>query len=221
MVRKVTMAALYVPTSDEFSAGIRAYEKNERRGLTYFEALRNLRADWGRAELMADAIWLLLKSWHRPFYMYGPLDLKALARCVEETMHDLDRLRSREVLSLCAADEPTVEGLFRAFTVATRRRNKSGSQESTVATAKAVHLACPGFLPLWDNPIAYRYGYTLMWSKDYISFCWQMKELATAVKTYLRPTDDRTLLKRIDEFNYAAYTKHWIATGSRNAASAS
>jgi hypothetical protein len=59
-----------------------------------------------------------------------------------------------------------------------------------------------------------------MWSEDYISFCWQMKELATAVKTYLSPTDDRTPLKRIDEFNYAAYTKHWIAIGSRNAASA-
>ena len=49
-----------------------------------------------------------------------------------------------------------------------------------------------------------------MWSKDYVSFCWQMKEFVTAIKPFLDLADDRSLLKRIDEFNYATYTKHWV-----------
>ncbi len=204
------MPAFYVPTRDEFQAGLAAYEKKERRGPVYFEALGKLRGCWGGAEPMADAVWLLLKSWHREFYRFGPLDLKVLADCIEKTTHELEELRSRDIQTLCAADEPTIKALFRAFTVATRRENKRGLQESTVATAKALHLLCPDFMPLWDNPIARQYGWLLMWAEDYFSFCWQMKELATAVKSFLDAADDRSLLKRVDEFNYTAYTKHWL-----------
>jgi hypothetical protein len=212
------MPTFYVPTRDEFKAGLTAYEKYERRGPVYFEALGKLREAWGSAEPMADAIWLLLESWHRQFYRFGRVDLKTLATCIEKTMHDLDRLRSRENRTFCTADEPTVKELFRAFTVATYRKNNSGLQESTVATAKALHLVSPGLLPLWDNRIAWRYGCSLMWAEDYISFCWLMKEFAHAVKPFLDPGDDRTLLKRIDEFNYAAYTKRWIAVSPHTAA---
>jgi hypothetical protein len=204
---------VYIPTRDQFCAGIAAYEQKESRGPMYFKALRKLREGWSKAEVMADAIWLLLKSWHRQFYRFGPLDPKVLATCIERNTRHLDYLRSREIESLCTADELTVRVLFREFTVATRRSNRSGLQDSTVATAKALHLLSPGLLPLWDNPIAWHYGHLLMWSEDYVSFCWEMKELAAPVKGYVHPTDDRTLLKRIDEFNYAAYTKHWIQTG--------
>lgn len=211
VIRRSQLPTFHVPTRDGFQAGLTAYEKKERRGPVYFEALGKLRGAWRRAEPMADAISLLLKSWHREFYRFGRLDRKILAACIEKTMHELEQLRSRDIQTLCAADEPTVKTLFRAFMVATCRQNRSGSQESTVATAKALHLLSPGFLPLWDNPIAQQYGCMLMWSEDYISFCWQMKELATAVKPFLDPADNRSVLKRIDEFNYAAYTKHWVA----------
>jgi hypothetical protein len=160
---------------------------------------------------MAEAIWLLLKSWHREFYRFGRLDLNALAACIEKNIHELEQFESRDIQTFCEADELILEALFRAFTVATRRQNKSGSQESTVATAKSLHLLCPNFLPLWDNPIAWQYGCALMWSDDYVSFCWQMKEFAAAVKPFLDPADNRSALKRVDEFNYAAYTKHWVS----------
>src|SRR5207249_2099630 len=96
--------------------------------------------------------------------------------CIGNNIHDLDRLRSGDTQEFCTAEEPTVEALFRAFTVATRGEHRRGFRESTVATAKTLHLLSPGFFPLWDNPIASQYGYLLMWSKDYVSFCWQMKE---------------------------------------------
>lgn len=93
------------------------------------------------------------------------------------------------------------------------RGGRDGSGESTVATAKAVHLLAPKCLPLWDNDITWKHGHVLKWADDYIRFCWQMKKLPTAVKGYLPSNDDRSILKRIDEFNYAAYTKQWIEVG--------
>jgi len=207
------MPKFYVPTRDEFQAGLTAYERKEPRGPVYFRALRKLLGAWGSPETMAGAIWLLLKSWHREFYRFGRLDLRALAACIEKNIHELERLKSRDVQTFCAADEPTVKALFRAFTVATRRENKRGFQESTVATAKTLHLLCPDFLPLWDNPIALQYGCLLMWPNDYFSFCLQMKEFSAAVTPFLDSADNRSLLKRIDEFNYAVYTKHWVKLG--------
>ena len=46
----------------------------------------------------------------------------------------------------------------------------------------------------------------LMWAHNYVAFCWQMKELAEAAHDYQPDPDDRSLLKRIDEFNYSLYT---------------
>jgi len=206
----ISESTFHVPTKDDFKAALTAYEKKESRGPVYFEVVGKLREGWGRAEPMANAIWLLLKSWHRQFYRFGPLDLKVLATCIGNNIHDFDRLRSRDIQDFCTAEEPTEKALFRAFTVATRRENNRGFQESTVAAAKALHILSPSFFPLWDNPIAWQYGCLLMWPEDYVSFCWQMKEFATAIKPFLDLADDRSLLKRIDEFNYATYTKHWV-----------
>ena len=73
-----------------------------------------------------------------------------------------------------------------------------------------MHLLAPAFLPLWDTYIAHAYRQFLMWADDYIGFCWQMKELAAVVEGYMPNPDDCTILKRIDEFNYAIYTKSWV-----------
>ncbi len=108
------MSKIYVPTRDEFQAGLTAYEKKERRGPVYFEALGRLREAWGRAEPMAEAIWLLLKSWHRQFYMFGALDLEALTTCIGKTMPELEQLRSRDIQTFCggrANGKGTVSGV--------------------------------------------------------------------------------------------------------------
>ena len=142
----------YVPSREEFSAGMQAYERNEPRGRDYFLALRQLTAGWGEPGAMADAVWVLLKSWHREFYRFGRLELSELAGCVETHLPDLNRVRGRIIDSLCADDEQIIEKLYGPFTTATRRHNQRGFQESAVATAKALHLLAPGFLPLWAHP---------------------------------------------------------------------
>lgn len=52
-----------------------------------------------------------------------------------------------------------------------------------------------------------------MHAYEYVSFCWQMKEMSAAVASYMTPDDECTVLKRIDEVNYSAYTKYWISIG--------
>lgn len=162
---------------------------------------------------MATGIGLLLKSWHNAFYRFGPYDATRLAACIEENMALLGTLHKRAIDSFVPDDESDVRTLFTAFTAALKG-GKKGEQKSTVATAKAMHLLAPGFLPLWDNPIAGAYNQFPMWAHNYISFCWQMKELANAVQGYLTSPDDCTILKRVDEFNYAVYTQLWVNLSS-------
>jgi hypothetical protein len=52
-----------------------------------------------------------------------------------------------------------------------------------------------------------------MWVGDYLVFCRLMKELAEAVADYVDASDQCTLLKRLDEFNYALNTSGWATAG--------
>ncbi len=199
-----------IPNKELFSAGIAAYEKNEGRGSDYFSALKKVQTDWGNSTKMTDGIWVLLNRWHRQFYRYGGPDLKAIANCIGQCIADLNAVRGRAIGTLTVADEPQIDALFKAFLYSTHRTNVRGSNQSPVATAKALHLLAPGFLPLWDDAIAARFGYVMMSSEDYVLFCWDMKDHAAVVQSYVDTSDNQTVLKRIDEFNYAAYTKHWV-----------
>jgi len=199
-----------IPNKELFRAGIAAYEKNEGRGTDYFSALNKVQTDWGNWSKMTAGIWQLLNSWHRQFYRYGGPDLKAIANCIEQCIADLNAVRGRVIDTLTVADEAQIDALFNAFLNSTHRTNKRGSNQSAVATAKALHLLAPGFLPLWDDAIASRFGYVMMTSEDYVLFCWDMKDHAAVVQSFFDTSDDRTVLKRIDEFNYAAYTQHWV-----------
>jgi hypothetical protein len=43
-----------------------------------------------------------------------------------------------------------------------------------------------------------------------VRFCKKMKLLSEAVGHCVSDSDDRSLLKRIDEYNYAKYTMGWL-----------
>jgi hypothetical protein len=208
-LRVVVSSVIRSPSEAEFKAAIAAYRARETRGPVYFHALRHLAEGWGNTIEMATGIGLLLKSWHNNFYRFGPYDPTRLAACLEKNMTILGIMHERAIDSFAPEDEPHVRRLFSGFTAALRG-GKKGEQESTVAAAKAMHLLAPGFLPLWDNPIAGAYNQFPMWAHNYISFCWQMKELARAVQGYVANPDDCTTLKRVDEFNYAVYTRRWV-----------
>jgi hypothetical protein len=191
-----------IPGKEKFLAGIAAYDGDN---YLYFDALRNLQAKWGDPAKMANAIWPWLRSWHAPFYRWGNGDPNAIAYAIKQNIEPLSGLRSRTIATLCAADEPPIRNLFWAFSKGTGRTNSKGFQPSSVGAAKVLHLLSPGFLPLWDNKISdyYRCEQDAF---GYSKFCRMMKQFAASVQPYLGETDDRSLLKRIDEFNYSSIT---------------
>jgi hypothetical protein len=192
-----------MPSREEFLAGMAAYDGNN---CVYFEALLNLQASWGTPTKMADAIWPLLRNWHADFYRYGSGDPSAIASAIGQNINPLNAFRNRTIDTLCAADEPAIRSLFWAFAKATGRTNSKGFQASSVGAVKALHLLSPDLLPLWDNAISDRY-HCDQDAFGYIKLCRIMKEFAAAVRPYLSKPDDRSILKRIDEFNYSSVTR--------------
>ncbi len=206
------MTGLQIPDCDEFLRGVDAYERNEQRGYVYFQALNHIHQNWGNPEEMAQGIGLLLQSWHQGFYRFGNFDRNVLIECVENNLEIINKFRDRDIGSLSNNDEPEIKELFNQFLDALR----GGNRRSPVAVAKSLNLLAPKLLPLWDSDIALAYGYvwggilTEFTDADYISFCWKMKEMVERIKGCLPNPDDRSLLKRIDEYNYSKYTKSWI-----------
>jgi hypothetical protein len=184
-------------------AGVEAYDGNNR---VYFDALRGLQAGWGDPTKMADAIWPLLKDWNKPFYRWGKGNPALLASGIEQSLELLNGFRHRTIDTLVATDEPSIKVLFSALTRATGRTNKKGFQSSPVGATKALHLLCPYFSPVWDEAISDHYGCERI-TLGFANFCGIMRELAAEVQPYLPIPDDRSVLKRIDEFHYSTIKK--------------
>ena len=192
-----------IPLKDEFLRVVAAYGGHNEY---YFEALTGLRANWGNAGKMADAIWPWLRNWHSEFYMYGDGDAKAIASAIEKDFTIIDKLRDREIGTLTAADTPAISRLFWKFAVAAGRQNKKGRQSTPVGAAKILHSLCPNFLPMGDDKIFGYYGCELD-ENGYLKFCRIAKQFAAGAKSFLADPDDRSVLKRIDEFNYSYITE--------------
>jgi len=201
-----------IPDCDEFLRGVNEYERKEQRGYVYFQALNHIQQNWSNPEEMARGIGLLLQSWHQSFYRFGNYDCNLLIRCIERNFKIINKFKDRDISSLSNNYEPKIKELFNQFLDALR----GGNRKSPVAVAKSLNLLAPKFLPLWDKSIARAYDYvwggilTELAATYYISFCWKMKEMAEKIKDCLPNPDDRSILKRIDEYNYSKYTKGWI-----------
>lgn len=169
---------------------------------------------WGNPGEMADSLGVLLLTWNQAFYRYGPFDFDALEECISRHQGLLDRYRGRNILSYAPADDRRIERLFEDFRTALQicEGARTGAK-SPVSAAKALHLLAPGFFPLWDHEIARVYGcsYNYKPARKYLAFLAMMNKMSVALHPSVEATDgSRTLLKLIDQYNYAKYTKEWI-----------
>jgi hypothetical protein len=93
-------------------------------------------------------------------------------------------------------------------------RGGETGRKSPVAVAKALHLLAPEFFPIWDNKIACKYRcHRTKFERSaekYFAFCFKMKDVAAEVRAYSDNPADVTILKLIDEYSYAKYTKCWV-----------
>ena len=169
---------------------------------------------WGRPAEMADSVGVLLLTWNNAFYRYGLFDFYALEACIETSMERLTAYRGRDILSWDADDDTPVRELFDEFLIALRIcEGKKAGVCSPVGVAKALHMLAPRFFPLWDDKIAKAYGcyYAHEASGKYVLFCDRTRLMAEElIQAGFRPQSSKTILKLIDEYNYARYTKGWV-----------
>jgi hypothetical protein len=204
-------------TPEQVRRGCELYEQNEPRDSMYRVASFLLREDvwWGKYGEMADALTVLLLTWNIPFYRAGPFDAARLESSLREHWQTISDFHGREIGSLCEQDRGLLDALFLDIMDATQIVSGGArGRKSPVSAAKALHLLAPRFLPIWDSKIASAYGcgdYLSQPAAAYWRFCLIMRELVRRLEGNTT-TSTKTLLKMIDQYNYARYTKagSWV-----------
>lgn len=206
------MRTKYQVDPKEVSRGSHAFRANESRDAMYKVATFLVTHFWGKPSEMADGLGVLLLTWNNALYRYGSFDFGSLEVVLRENMKSLATYRARTICSFTDADEAPVAALFNSFLDALKIADgKSKGTQSPVAVAKALHLLAPAFFPLWDDKIArgYHCHYSGNPSAKYLAFIRISKNMAEDIKDSVN-TGGTTVLKMIDEYNYAKFTKKWI-----------
>jgi hypothetical protein len=202
-----------IPSIKEFRKGCEEFEKREKRDAMYEVATFLIKHFRGNPSKMADGLGVLLFTWNQAFYRYGSFDFDKLVKCIDKNFQKIKFFRNRDISSLSYSDHGDIKVLFNEFLEALRidTGNKKRDKKSPVSVAKALHLLAPKFFPLWDVKIAkaYRCYYSKNPLDKYISFCEEIKIEAAQLRNQISHTD-KTIIKLIDEYNYAKYTKGWI-----------
>lgn len=192
----------------ELKAGYKAFQDHEVRDAMYKTATFLVKNFWGNPKEMTDGLGVLLLTWNQAFYRYGLFDFDALENCIVQNQQMLDSYRKRDILSYTPADDDAIKSLYSQFLKALQIADGNvAGRQSPVAVAKALHLLAPGFFPLWDDKIAKAYKCHY----KYISFIQEIQSLAQILAPHVdTASTGKTLLKLIDEYNYAKFTKAWI-----------
>jgi len=194
----------------EVLKGSKAFRTHEGRGAMYKVATFLIDHFWGTPADMADGLGVLLLTWNQALYRYGGFDFAALEQVLSHSLECLAEYRARDILSLTDADAPAIEDLFGRFLEALKGGKSQGAR-SPVAVAKALHLLAPKFFPLWDDKIAKAYNcrYSTNPSAKYLAFMHITKGHVTQLQGKIG-ADRSSVLKIIDEYNYAKFTKNWV-----------
>jgi hypothetical protein len=200
----------HIPDCDEFRNGYQVFNERENPGVgrIWFDAASIVSNDWGDPIRIAEGVERIIRGWNR---FYANFDFDSLVNCIENNLNTLEIFRNRDIKTLSETDTHQIEILFNFFLEALKRR--SDSRKSAVSVAKALSVLAPEFFPLWDSNIASAYDcwyFADTAAPRYILFCKKMKLFAERVAICVPSPDDRPLLKRIDEYNIARYTAHWL-----------
>ena len=197
---------------DKLREGYLAFQQKERRDAMYKTATFLVEHFWGRAPQVAEGLGVLLLVWNAPCYRHGPFDFDALEKCILENQELLDQYRKRDILSFGPQDDVLIMPLFQAFLHALQICDgKCKGRRTPVGVAKALHLLAPAFFPLWDERIAKAFGcyYDSDPAAKYLAFSRLIREIARELAPSVAASG-KTLVKLIDEHNYARFSKGWV-----------
>ena len=197
---------------EDLEKGCRAFEEHEGRDSMYRVATFLLQEWWGKHAEMVDALGVLLLTWNRAFYQSRSFDEAELQRFLKRNWQQIESYHSREIAPLDTRERPVLVTLFDRLNQALRIEDGARrGVKSPVSAAKALHLLAPRYFPLWDRAIANEYGcdYSQGPAEAYLRFHNMMAHIAGDLSKKLLPSA-KSVLKKIDEYNYAKFTKRWI-----------
>ena len=196
------------------------YLEEEPRDAMYRVSMRLIEQNWENDEEISEALGVLLLTWNSAFYRYGNLNFDLIQEAISKNKRRLYKLRKTSILKHSEYAMGNIEEIYKHLLVALKNTGKMGNKNegketySPVSVAKALHLLCPNFFPLWDDKIAIGYG--CRWYNSIISFdkYWkfirltacQVKKLESERSAGNHGTKVGTL-KLVDEYNYVHFTK--------------
>ena len=216
------------------------YAQKEQRDYVYPASIAKIQNNFGNTTIMAEAISTLLKIWHLNFYRFGTFSRELLEECIAAKLPLIREFKLLNIrhLSFEESEVVKIEDLFSNFLESTAGKNKKFTRRSPTAVSKALNLLAPKCFPLWDEAISQEYDCWWMHSDfgamQYIRFMKLAKVQCVDITTEYSKAHsisnldsaeqrltqecasisgkiyDISLLKIIDEYNYARYTKHWL-----------
>jgi hypothetical protein len=191
----------------ELQAGYTAFQAHEKRDAMYKTATFLVNYYWGRSKEMSDALGVLLLTWNQAFYRYGLFDFDELENFIARNQESLTGFRKRDISSYTPVDDNEIMRLYEQLLIALQiAEGKVAGRQSPVAVSKGLHLFAPAFFPLWDDKIAKAYNCHY----QYLPFLRKMKDLVGLLSPHITTSgSNKTILKLIDEYNYAKFTKEW------------
>lgn len=145
----------------------------------------------------------LLQTWHCYYYHFRPqqtIERPAVLRALLDRHWDtILALRPRDIRTFIAADNPAIQRLFSAYSM------KLGP----VGASKALSLAAPHLLPMWDNNIASGCN-TYPDESNYLPWMRRFKRQAQALGDAPGWAQGLSVPKLIDEWNYCRFTRGWL-----------
>lgn len=216
---------------NELFKGSQEFVKHEKRDAMYKVATFLVSHFWGKSFDMADGLGVLLLTWNERFYRYGSFDFDKLENFISKYISELENFRKNNILNFNKFHENQIRELFDELLDAL----SVGNRKSPVAISKTLHILAPDFFPLWDDEIAKNYG--CYWSNSnkstdsYLKFMEINKRLAkqiienystengidenAAILDICKKCSEglpftKSILKIVDEYNFAKFTKQWI-----------
>lgn len=197
-----------VPSAELFARATAIFHEREPRAAVYQAASLLLQAALANPERLSPvvAVAALIQSWNFAYYKDVSCDaahVVDLEFALHSVRHDVAHFRQRDIASFTVeADAAQVQHVFATLESVLGR----------VGAAKAMHLLAPNFFPLWDNPIAQGYGFTLAAAgrnaETYLAFMQVVQRQVASVRRLLPSRPDA--LKALDEYNYCRFSKGWI-----------
>jgi hypothetical protein len=199
----------YILTVSDLKKAHSIFRTKEPRDLFYRAATELVRLaleDSNSSLPVADALAVLLQTWNSAYYRFRKPDMKNHYRRIDSVYDKhrktLSSVRCRTIEDLHDDEKPIIKNIFRDFEVVL----------GPVGAAKALHLLAPSFFPIWDRAVATKYKVTLGEAGTNANRYWRFMEIARfqCLKLKGKISDSANLLKRIDEYNYCKFSRHWM-----------